>query len=270
MLSAIRLDPIGRPDLGLVGVIDAVGEGSFGDRLLGYLRGVCGAEHLAVVRLDDDKPSLFAIEGSRAEVIGSLFKLYLDRYWRTDPLYPLVHRASRDARPSLFQMDASVSESDVYEQLYLPIPCCDRTVISGNAAGSRISLSMIRPTSRGPLADETVDRISGAASLILSLIGKHEKIVSRRFDASRALASLESIEDCILGGGASLPRRETQVCARILYGVTSAGIAVDLGVSEETVTTYRKRIYQRLGIGSQHELLRWYLAQWSGPCATAH
>nr|ART90100.1 hypothetical protein [uncultured bacterium] len=33
--------------------------------------------------------------------------------------------------------------------------------------------------------------------------------------------------------------------------------------SEETVKTYRKRAYQRLAIGSERELLTWYLARWN-------
>ena len=53
------------------------------------------------------------------------------------------------------------------------------------------------------------------------------------------------------------------MCARILYGLSSVGIALDLTVSEETVKTYRKRAYQRLAIGSERELLTWYLAHWS-------
>jgi DNA-binding CsgD family transcriptional regulator len=53
------------------------------------------------------------------------------------------------------------------------------------------------------------------------------------------------------------------VCARVLYGLSSTAIALDLDVGEETVKTYRKRAYQRLAIGSERELLNWYLAQWS-------
>src|SRR5690606_16731246 len=59
------------------------------------------------------------------------------------------------------------------------------------------------------------------------------------------------------------PKREVEVCARILHGMSSIGIALDLGVSEETVRTYRKRSYQRLQIASERELLVWYLDLWS-------
>jgi DNA-binding NarL/FixJ family response regulator len=73
---------------------------------------------------------------------------------------------------------------------------------------------------------------------------------------------LGDIEECITGT-MLLPRREAQVCSRILYGLSSAGIALHLDVSEQTVKTYRKRAYERLGIGSERELLTWYLRRWS-------
>ena len=52
------------------------------------------------------------------------------------------------------------------------------------------------------------------------------------------------------------PRTLDQVCARVLYGLTTTGIALDLGVSNETVKTFRKLAYRRLGIGSERELLQ--------------
>jgi DNA-binding CsgD family transcriptional regulator len=73
---------------------------------------------------------------------------------------------------------------------------------------------------------------------------------------------LPEIESCIVATS-PLPRREAEVCARILYGLSSVGIALDLSVSEETVKTYRKRAYQRLVIGSERELLTWYLSHWN-------
>ncbi|WP_416365582.1 LuxR C-terminal-related transcriptional regulator [Paraburkholderia terrae] len=57
----------------------------------------------------------------------------------------------------------------------------------------------------------------------------------------------------------SLTAREVQVGARYLYGVSTSGIASDLGIGNETVVTYRKRLYERLSIGSRRELLLWYL-----------
>jgi DNA-binding NarL/FixJ family response regulator len=82
-------------------------------------------------------------------------------------------------------------------------------------------------------------------------------------DLSRALTSLDVIEKRLTQGEPELPRREMQVCARILYGMSSTGIALQLGIGEETVMTYRKRAYQRFGIACQRALLIRYLRLWN-------
>ena len=51
--------------------------------------------------------------------------------------------------------------------------------------------------------------------------------------------------------------------------MTSPGIALDLNIGEESAMTYRKRAYHRLNIGSQRELLLWFLRQWSQQRGTA-
>lgn len=53
-----------------------------------------------------------------------------------------------------------------------------------------------------------------------------------------------------------LSKRERDVCAGVAAGLTSEGIALELGVGINTVLTYCKRAYARLGISSQNELMR--------------
>ena len=55
---------------------------------------------------------------------------------------------------------------------------------------------------------------------------------------------------------AILSEREASVCTGIILGMTSEGIALDLGISVNTVRTYRKRAYARLMISSQNELMK--------------
>lgn len=48
--------------------------------------------------------------------------------------------------------------------------------------------------------------------------------------------------------------REKTVCLAILLGHTSESIGLNHGISKNTVLTYRKRLYAKLGISSQNEL----------------
>jgi DNA-binding CsgD family transcriptional regulator len=104
--------------------------------------------------------------------------------------------------------------------------------------------------------------LSSNSELLAAAHAKHAEMMDAYEDAPRALASLSHIEQCLAATGA-LPRREVEVCARIIYGLSTLGIAVDLCVGEETVRTYRKRAYQRLALGTEHQLLTWYLKQWT-------
>lgn len=79
--------------------------------------------------------------------------------------------------------------------------------------------------------------------------GGHE-----RGDASEPLCCLSTIEQC-LSDCTNLPTRELEVCSRILHGLSSTAIAIDLHLCDSTIKTYRKRAYQRLSIGSERELL---------------
>jgi len=62
----------------------------------------------------------------------------------------------------------------------------------------------------------------------------------------------------------SLPRREREVCDRMLRGWTYDGIAIDLGLSANTVKTYRGRAFEKLGIHHRSELFALMLEQHTG------
>ncbi|QBR03670.1 helix-turn-helix transcriptional regulator [Paraburkholderia pallida] len=72
-----------------------------------------------------------------------------------------------------------------------------------------------------------------------------------------SIASIGLTDDWILADAqafSSLTSRERTVCIGILTGYTSEGIALNLGISINSVLTYRKRVYEKLGITSQNEL----------------
>ena len=56
-------------------------------------------------------------------------------------------------------------------------------------------------------------------------------------------------------GAEGLSSREAQVAAAELAGASDADIADELGVKPQTVSTYRSRMYQKLGVSSRAELL---------------
>ena len=138
-----------------------------------------------------------------------------------------------------------------------------RLLLCGRSAVGHVAVSVLRSADSTAFSDDAVANLEALASPLLSIVGKHTSAVWQRRLLLGSLQSLEEIENCVANSPLNLPRREAQVCSRILYGISSPGIAMELGVSEETVNTYRKRVYHRLNIGTQREMLMWYVSLWS-------
>jgi DNA-binding CsgD family transcriptional regulator len=247
----------------LAHLVDALGQERFGPALASFLHGLCGADHFAAFRLGQDElrevaaccvePALTARDRVESYVKQGL--------WKHDPAMTEAQRCVRRPTPTLIHVDFSdQGYTDLRPRVYPHVR--DRVLLCGRNANGAFGLSVLRADPHSPFGDDNIRRLGESAELLVALLGKHAELSQVRPNVAHALTALPDIETCVVDV-AALPRREAEVCARILYGMSSVGIALDLSVSEETVKTYRKRAYQRLNIGSERELLTWYLARWS-------
>jgi DNA-binding CsgD family transcriptional regulator len=253
--------------VGLADFIGAIGTAQFEQRLLGYLNDDYGVDHVSIFQYGQrGVERLGAVSLDGTDTANRQTSLYIDgRYWRVDPL---VLQAQRDVHdtdgPSVYRLDiGKMPMGDLRDLVYRRGHVRDRVLICGPVAGSILALSILRSEKRGTFSDDELQGLSGVADVVLSVMQKHREIKSESHRLSLALASLDDIEQRCALADERLPRREVEVCARILYGMSTLGISIDLGIGEETVMTYRKRIYQRLSINSHRELLLWYMALWA-------
>ena len=86
------------------------------------------------------------------------------------------------------------------------------------------------------------------SDLLVSMIAKHAETLSQRISMSQLLSSVAGLEVAFRATGARLSERESQVCARIVYGMAMKEIARDLGITPESAVTYRKRAFLRLDV----------------------
>jgi DNA-binding CsgD family transcriptional regulator len=104
-----------------------------------------------------------------------------------------------------------------------------------------------------PFAEYQIKQPSTAAELLMSFLRRHYELKQaaerspRGLTAERASALVGTLR-------AGLPRRECEVCARILRGFSMQAAALDLGIAESTAITYKRRAYARLGISGTPEL----------------
>ncbi len=267
MLTAIKKAPasLGNDsNSSIAPLVESIGHERFGPALAHFLHDLCGADHFAAFRVGKEELREVAaccVEPERTE--RDRVESYVKQgWWKRDPAMNEAQRCLQSPTPSCFiHVDfTDDGYTDLRPRVYPHVR--DRILLCGRSANTAYGLSVLRADPHTPFADDAITRLGKNADLLVAVLGKHSDICQSRPNVATSLTKLLDIESCIVATS-TLPRREMEVCARILYGMSSVGIALDLSVSEETVKTYRKRAYQRLNIGSERELLTWYLARWS-------
>ncbi len=245
---------------GLSDIVERIGQSQFADRLLTYFDGLIGADHCSIFQLKDYELTEVssACRADAEPVIQSDLTSY-------EVKRQLSVTSESSVRVDFINVPYS-GDCNRYLQKR------QRVLLSVRKDGTAYCVRILRPHDGGGVAvDALLETANCIAGTAMSVVAKHVDLTTRRPNLTPALCSLPEIEGCILVS-TNLSKREGEVCARILYGLSSCGIALDLGIGKESVMTYRKRAYQRLGIGSQRELLMWYLTLWSDyrePCGLA-
>ncbi len=241
-------------------VIDAIGRDDFYSDLLALLEQVSGSDLCAVYRLEPDTlRGLGSADVADGRLARDRASCFAGRdYWRRDPGIREVRSVDEPDRSAVVRADLRKMPGDLRSMLYPDI--AERVGICGRRGQATYWLSVLRSSRRGVFNGDELGNLAGLSGDLISAIAKHEEV--RRFRPEHALASVECIERGILATEL-LSRRETEVCARILFGLPFARIAGQLGVSEETVKTYRNRAFQRLEVAHQRDLMMWYFSIWA-------
>lgn len=249
-------------------LILSIGEADFGKNLLAVLHTLSGAEHAAAFHLNLDKNDLTTIMAASLDGSNSAHRqasLYLESgLWRNDPMLNEAKDRLNVASSAFVRTDiSSFSDEELRKTVYQSANIQERLLFCARSGEDILELSILRSSEAGPFQDKHAEQVRSISGTIFALLAKHVDITWNQPNVSVALTRLEEIEMCISEQYPQMPRREAEVCSRIIYGVSSLGIALDLGISIETGMTYRKRAYHRLGIATQRELLLWYLDLWS-------
>ena len=252
--------PSGAPAIG--GLISSLGRRNFGAELITLLRRECDAEHCSVLQYRQHEPKrVLSVSADGSDSAQRSIDIYLDRGFSRRDL--TVHEARRlcgDGAPVMMKVSIDrILDTHFRDVMYRRTGICERVLIFDASCESEFAVSILRSDKTGPFPQGMVSRLSEMAPDLLAIVRRHAEVIEASAEAWPVLTSLPDIEARILRAGTSLPLREAQVCARILHGMHVSGIASDLGVGDESVLTYRKRAFQRLDIGSRHELMVWYI-----------
>jgi DNA-binding CsgD family transcriptional regulator len=231
------------------GLIETVGLEQFPRRLLGAAREVAGCDNIAAFAFNQDAPRLlFAETIDEAPVVARrLADCYLSFYMPRDPMWDAIaDMPERDAFCAV-ELDADdMRYADDHADCLLRQH--SRMSVSQTRGKHRLIVNFLRAGDFG--ADHRAS-ILESVDLLMPLLWRHEAALWLRPEDPRA-----ELRRRLAQRAPCLTARELDVCALIVAGLSSEGIALELGVSQNTVLTYRKRAYARLGISSQNELMR--------------
>ena len=254
--------------------IDHLGTEGFSGAAISALDEFAGVEHCSVFSLGSDAVKLVAAGSicgnGAAQTMGSLY--VNGDFWRVDPT---INRA-KDACGEEHSVALHLSPIELPNErmrrlIFLNQEICDRVFLCGQREGQWYGFSMLRTRTRGSFEPSALKRIRSIGDALLSLVAKHDRLAGcGSAAAGNFFKSVPEIEARLNDLVPGLSRRETEVCARILRGVSTPGIAVDLNLREHTVVTYRKRAYRRLAIGTRFELMQMYLGSSGHPSVTQH
>ena len=246
-------------------IIDALGERRFETELLSFLHAIGGADHCAIFRVGPDDLSEVAsasLDGS--DTAHQQANLYLGgQFWRRDPAIQAARHVIPEGRASIVRMQVDeIRDAEFRDAIYRRKRIKERVLICGRRGDASFGLSILRSESHGPFGAPDLQRLTSASEILMSLLRKHAALRREEPNVAASLRSVDMIEAVLADATPRLSKRELQVCARLLGGLAASAIARDLGIGDESVATYRKRAYHRLGITSKHELMLWYLDLW--------
>lgn len=233
-------------------LIESVGREQFPGRLFRAAHESIGCAHISAFAFDPQgRPAvIFAENAGPSAVAREIGDRYVERYWRMDP----ISDAGRADRPrfGLHMVEVTADDipyADYRRECYTAANLGARMSVCEARSYGMIRLNFYRAHDFLPMQKSA---IFDAVDLLMPLLWRHSL---DHFEPLRRRGKPD-FEARLAQVAPSLSPREREVCALIAAGLNSEGIALRLGVSLNTVLTYRKRSYSRLQISSQNELLR--------------
>jgi len=240
---------------GLTDLIEHLGTPAFPAILFRTTFDWARASHLTAFAFEPgQRPRVVFAENTGTRPIArEVADQYCRDYWRHDLADRALRQTSMAGSNETWIVHTRASEivhSDYRRYCYTAV-CLDHRISLIDIKDNRkLRINLYRAQGEA-FTEEDVHRIADRARLLLALARRHAE-----YGISHRQNSLAYYQDRLASAAPVLTQREMEVCAAIILGLTSEGIALELGVGLNTVLTYKKRAYARLGISSQNELMR--------------
>lgn len=242
----------------MAAVIAQAGTPAFPQAISEFCKGLCSADEIFLSAFfDNHKPAELYFSGQDPAARDAL-QLYLGYAYLLDPFYPYFRDRRggevlrlRDVAPDDFRR--SEYYSMFYKAMGLEDECGLMVFIE---EGSALAFSI---GTKGKGRRLSLAKLRAAVPLIAAMARGHWRQLSpESLEGGTSLAA--QLEEAFGNFGASrLSPREQEIARMILRGHSSKAMARIFDCSPETVKVHRKRLYAKLNVSAQGELLSLFL-----------
>ncbi len=229
--------------------IEALGSGRFFPRFFQLMSQIAVIEQFMVFELDSDADQMrcrLAHNRSNPELGLELARLYAGGQFREDSLLQqLIAEVMNNPGEHACEVLLHRSLPAVYRQTFFNHPALNEKfaiAVRDEESGNLFYINFYRSAEKGLFTQQELERLKQAVPIVSALLIRQ----------LRDNSDLQGQRHLLL---ASLSEREAQVCQMIARAHPVKTIAQTLNLSATSVSTYRQRAYQKLGIRRKTELI---------------
>lgn len=254
--------PVQDPEqVALSRVISDIGKPSFYRSLLQFAQALCGFEHLSVFGFSSTlEPRIVMLEGLDDPSVTNLSaRSYMGfGYYSADPARARIRELGEgvDAPAVLPLWARDIADAAYRRDIYEKFGLDGRVSLIGCSNEQWRSINFYKHVKKGGLADSDIVAVTKRAQVLFAAETRHLELLGddHPSQTSVTVPSLDFLQQLLAIVAPDLSRREAEVCARALQGMTGEGTALDLNITDATVATLRRRAYAKLNISNLNEL----------------
>ena len=240
----------------LTGAIADLGNTRFQQTLLDSVHAVLPAASCSVYRTGPSCEPVIYMSASHGvpDTTRDCWRAYLSGPYRSDRT--LLRRLPHAPQAKqISHITAQEVPAEHRARVYEAHGVAERvSIVEPQGKGSLFAINFYRHQHQPPFADAQIDALGQLAPALLALAHKHLDIRLPGLGEESRADQLKRLTDRLQQINSALTRREAEVCAGILQGMSFDGIACQMALSVSTVKTYRNRAFDRLGIHFRNEL----------------
>ncbi|MGR3620714.1 helix-turn-helix transcriptional regulator [Pseudophaeobacter sp.] len=245
--------PLARDDVAKL--VAAVAGSDFAEQILAHIRQAAEIANFGtfyVADMGNPEPVLSIWAG---EMSGYWFNRNASTILSHDLLMDsILHRIRAAKGDGLVIERWRPTPADPISAIYARDQVIERVTVSSYSGRIGFQSFFLRGAASGWITDQEMQRLQAALPLVHELIGLRHRIVGATAQGATRAGRASALRARDAGPFGRLTPREAEVCDLAVQGMSVGGTALELGVSENTVRTLRRRAYEKLEVSSATQI----------------